>query len=204
MAKYIDPTNLKMLGGALAGGALMEDEQDFTGTALGLAVGGFTGSMLDLDFKNIEKVKKQTNFKIKSDVPEKEIDTLRESMLDEIRTKRAKLQPNQNKIYEHLVSDPSITFNAGDAFNTITNENGDSVLHLLVQEANLNNQNEVLLLVQRLMEKGIDSTIVNQNFELATDILKQKKLPALNAILTFNSLKREQKIKDLVNGQNNT
>ena len=54
------------------------------------------------------------------------------------------------------------------------------------------------------MEKGIDSTIVNQNFDLATDILKQKKLPALNAILTFNSLKREQKIKDLVNGQNNT
>ena len=89
-------------------------------------------------------------------------------------------------------------------FLNITNENGDSVLHLLVQEANLNNQNEVLLLVQRLMEKGIDSTIVNQNFELATDILKQKKLPALNAILTFNSLKREQKIKDLVNGQNNT
>ena len=128
MAKYIDPTNLKMLGGALAGGALMEDEQDFTGTALGLAVGGFTGSMLDLDFKNIEKVKKQTNFKIKSDVPEKEIDTLRESMLEEIRSKRANLQPNQNKIYEHLVSDPSITFNTGDAFNTITNENLESII----------------------------------------------------------------------------
>ena len=128
MAKYIDPTNLKMLGGALAGGALMEDEQDFTGTALGLAVGGFTGSMLDLDFKNIEKVKKQTNFKIKSDVPEKEINTLRESMLDEIRSKRANLQPNQNKIYEHLVSDPSITFNTGDAFNTITNENLESII----------------------------------------------------------------------------
>ena len=86
----------------------------------------------------------------------------------------------------------------------ITNENGDRVLQLLVQEANLNNQNEVLLLVQKKKKKGIDSTIVNQNFELATDILKQKKLPALNAILTFNSLKREQKIKDLVNGQNNT
>jgi hypothetical protein len=107
----------------------------------------------------------------------------------------------ESKSYDELKKLIDIT---DQTFLNITNENGDSVLHLLVQEANLNNQNEVLLLVQRLMEKGIDSTIVNQNFELATDILKQKKLPALNAILTFNSLKREQKIKDLVNGQNNT
>ena len=102
----------------------------------------------------------------------------------------------ESKSYDELKKLIDIT---DQTFLNITNENGDSVLHLLVQEANLNNQNEVLLLVQRLMEKGIDSTIVNQNFELATDILKQKKLPALNAILTFNSLKREQKIKDLVN-----
>ena len=107
----------------------------------------------------------------------------------------------ESKSYDELKKLIDIT---DQTFLNITNENGDSVLHLLVQEANLNNQNEVLLLVQRLMEKGIDSTIVNQNFELDTDILKQKKLPALNAILTFNSLKREQKIKDLVNGQNNT
>ena len=107
----------------------------------------------------------------------------------------------ESKSYDELKKLIDIT---DQTFLNITNENGDSVLHLLVQEANLNNQNEVLLSVQRLMEKGIDSTIVNQNFELATDILKQKKLPALNAILTFNSLKREQKIKDLVNGQNNT
>ena len=107
----------------------------------------------------------------------------------------------ESKSYDELKKLIDIT---DQTFLNITNENGDSMLHLLVQEANLNNQNEVLLLVQRLMEKGIDSTIVNQNFELATDILKQKKLPALNAILTFNSLKREQKIKDLVNGQNNT
>ena len=107
----------------------------------------------------------------------------------------------ESKSYDELKKLIDIT---DQTFLNITNENGDSVLHLLVQEANLNNQNEILLLVQRLMEKGIDSTIVNQNFELATDILKQKKLPALNAILTFNSLKREQKIKDLVNGQNNT
>ena len=107
----------------------------------------------------------------------------------------------ESKSYDELKKLIDIT---DQTFLNITNKNGDSVLHLLVQEANLNNQNEVLLLVQRLMEKGIDSTIVNQNFELATDILKQKKLPALNAILTFNSLKREQKIKDLVNGQNNT
>ena len=107
----------------------------------------------------------------------------------------------ESKSYDELKKLIDIT---DQTFLNITNENGDSELHLLVQQANLNNQNEVLLLVQRLMEKGIDSTIVNQNFELATDILKQKKLPALNAILTFNSLKREQKIKDLVNGQNNT
>ena len=107
----------------------------------------------------------------------------------------------ESKSYDELKKLIDIT---DQTFLNITNENGDSVLHLLVQEANLNNQNEVLLLVQKLIKKGIDSTIVNQNFELATDILKQKKLPALNAILTFNSLKREQKIKDLVNGQNNT
>lgn len=107
----------------------------------------------------------------------------------------------ESKSYDELKKLIDIT---DQTFLNITNDIGDSVLHLLVQEANLNNQNEILLLVQRLMEKGIDSTIVNQNFELATDILKQKKLPALNAILTFNSLKREQKIKDLVNGQNNT
>ena len=107
----------------------------------------------------------------------------------------------ESKSYDELKKLIDIT---DQTFLNITNENGDRVLQLLVQEANLNNQNEVLLLVQKKKKKGIDSTIVNQNFELATDILKQKKLPALNAILTFNSLKREQKIKDLVNGQNNT
>ena len=128
MAKFIDPANIKTMGGALVGGALMEDEQDFTGTALGLAVGGFTGSMLDLDFKNIEKIKVQKDFKIKADVPEREIDTLRESMLEDLRNKRSKLKPNDTKMYDHLISDPTVTFNSGDAFNTITNENLESII----------------------------------------------------------------------------
>ena len=101
MAKFLDPRQAQILGGALAGGALMEDEQEVTSTAMGLAIGGFTGSMLDLDFKNIDNIKKKRNFKLKADAPEKEVDILRQSMLDEIADKRSKLTAGDSEVYKH-------------------------------------------------------------------------------------------------------
>ena len=128
MAKFLDPRQAQILGGALAGGALMEDEQEVTSTAMGLAIGGFTGSMLDLDFKNIDNIKKKRNFKLKADAPEKEVDILRQSMLDEIADKRSKLTAGDSEVYKHLTSDPSVEYNSKDVFNTITNDNLEAVI----------------------------------------------------------------------------
>lgn len=128
MAKFIDPLKAQIIGGALAGGALMEDEQEMTSTLMGLGVGGFTGSMLNLDFKPITNLRRQNDFKLKADLPKNEIELLKESMLQEIEDRKSRVVSGErNSLYTHL-EDADRVFDKKDIFNTISNNNIESLV----------------------------------------------------------------------------
>ena len=128
MAKFIDPRKAQIIGGALAGGSLMEDEQEATSTLMGLGIGGFTGSMLDLDFKSLSKLGTQKDFKLKSDRPDTELELLKKSMLEDITERKVQLEAGKTSLYDHLGNDSLVRFDKKDLFNTITNDNLEDVI----------------------------------------------------------------------------
>ena len=118
--KTVDAKFLTTLAGAGFGASALEGDGDIFGAAIGLGVGAFAGSQVNLDLPKFDKfIQRNQTIKI-TNKPVSELSRLKEELLGKIKS--------QSTGFDFLSDDDSLKFSKEDPFNTLSNKNIKDVI----------------------------------------------------------------------------
>ena len=134
--KTVDAKFLTTLAGAGFGASALEGDGDIFGTAIGLGVGAFAGSQVNLDLPKFDKfIQKNQTIKI-TNKPVSELSRLKEELLGKIKS--------QSTGFDFLSDDDNLKFSKEDPFNTLSNKNIKDVISNSTDSSELKTINNII------------------------------------------------------------